>query len=534
MIVAFASYYFPKQFIERDAEHVHQVFESEIAQQNERARELWQQLFNEKLEESVQLTEATLAYIGGQTDLVQELQEHPEEAGKKIVQMEPWVDFLQVGEKSWVEGKWYAQGFVEKKGLKLIDSPLLSKYYLVNGVEIGAVYVALGQSFFSGIETVSGAMILFVGKEGEFEHVISKDTVESSFFKGLSLGRQGTVDIQGKHYSYFELSSPIAIPVKAFVLIPDTSEPLYRMQQAINASIAGVYDKLTYQLLVTVLFVLAVALLLLSFLSKRMTKPITQLAVATKKVTSGQYADVKLPKVKKSEDEISLLTHNFSEMIQGLQDREKIRNLLDKVVSKEIASEILKGNVNLGGEMKEVTILFVDIRGFTAMTAEVDPQIVITRLNQYMTAMTKIIETEGGVIDKYIGDAIMALYGAPVVMPDGAKKAIVTALEMVQKVKEWNKTREKPFYIGIGIHTGPVVAGNMGAETRLNYTVVGANVNLASRLCSSAAPMEIRVSEATLKASGLEKELLVKPLEPIVYKGFSKPVVTYAVESRLH
>jgi adenylate cyclase len=163
-----------------------------------------------------------------------------------------------------------------------------------------------------------------------------------------------------------------------------------------------------------------------------------------------------------------------------------------------------------------------------------DPQLVLKGLNKYVTLMTEVIEKEGGVIDKYIGDAIMALYGAPVADKEGPRHAIESAILMIERLKKENLERikrgEKEIFIGIGIHTGKVVAGNMGTMNRLNYTVLGAGVNLASRLCSSASPMEIRISQDTLDASGMKENLIVEPLEPKVYKGFKDPIVTYAVK----
>jgi adenylate cyclase len=132
-----------------------------------------------------------------------------------------------------------------------------------------------------------------------------------------------------------------------------------------------------------------------------------------------------------------------------------------------------------------------------------------------------------------MGDAIMALYGAPLPMENQALKAIKSAILMIEKLYKWNEEQKEKkgllIEIGIGIHTGVVVAGNMGAESRLNYTVLGAAVNFASRLCSAAGAMEIRVSKECLASSKIEENLNVKELEPILYKGFSEPVVTYAV-----
>ncbi|MDR3624924.1 MAG: adenylate/guanylate cyclase domain-containing protein [Chlamydiales bacterium] len=442
-------------------------------------------------------------------------------------------------------------------GIGLIDSPLLSKYLIANVVPISnasfngkkvelekdPVFLTVGQSLFGDIRStllVPDSQIVFLNEDGTFLHAIndSKDEIPSSFFHGFSfpsivnttLGQMNIGDIP---YSYFQLEPSVSMPIKAFVLIPSASEPMFRLQEVVNSNMISIYQALSSQLFATSLILLGVALFLLGYLSKRITKPITILARATEKVVKGNYSSIQLPKVEDAHDEISVLTNSFANMVQGLQDKEKIRDLLDKVVSKEIAAEILKGKVQLGGESRIVSVLFVDIRGFTRLTEQVDPQIVISQLNKYMTEMSNIIEHEGGVIDKYIGDEIMALYGAPVAMEDSAKRALTTALKMLESLNYWNAKRIKeglvPIQVGIGIHTGKVVAGNMGADKRLNYTVLGANVNFAARLCSVAGPMEIRVSEATLTESGMKDHLKVKPLPPEIFKGFSTEQISYSI-----
>ena len=141
----------------------------------------------------------------------------------------------------------------------------------------------------------------------------------------------------------------------------------------------------------------------------------------------------------------------------------------------EIADEILSGHVHLGGEVKVATVMFADLRDFSVLTSHLPPEEVITFVNGYMTEMTKVIEVHQGVIDKYIGDAVMAIFGAPVAHPNSSFQAVLSALLIRDRIREWNDERKGAGLliaeIGIGIHTGPMVAGNMGAEDRLNYTV---------------------------------------------------------------
>ena len=213
------------------------------------------------------------------------------------------------------------------------------------------------------------------------------------------------------------------------------------------------------------------------------TSAVRQLAKGTEEVVEGNY-EYRLNITQR--DEIGQLANHFNAMVAGLRDREKIRAVMDKVVSKEIAEELLRGEVQLGGEMRRCTVLFSDIRGWTAISERLAPEALVEMLNGYLTVMSEAIDDELGVIDKYIGDAIVALFGAPVSYPDDIQRSVDAALEMRRRLVALNAEREKngefPLETGIGINTGPVLAGNIGSESRLNYTVMGDTVNLASRL----------------------------------------------------
>lgn len=218
---------------------------------------------------------------------------------------------------------------------------------------------------------------------------------------------------------------------------------------------------------------------------------------------------------------------------EGLQERKRIRCVLDKVVSKNIASEILSGNDHLGGKEQEVAVLFADIRGFTRLTEKMDPKEVIELLNQCMTKVSHVVDEHSGVIDKYVGDAAMALFGAPFHKDHDAYNAVISAIEMQRRLRSWNEARIAhglpAVEIGIGVHIGTMVAGNMGSEDRLNYTVLGANVNLASRLCDAAGPSEILVTEDVLKDPKVQEFISVEPLPPKQFKGFSNAIAVYRV-----
>jgi adenylate cyclase len=186
-----------------------------------------------------------------------------------------------------------------------------------------------------------------------------------------------------------------------------------------------------------------------------------------------------------------ILSAGFLFVYRYLLARREIKEVKDvfgKYVSKEVLQFILENPsaVLLGGEEREVTVLFSDIRGFTSLSEATTPSELVSVLNRYFTIMTNEVFKQQGVLDKYIGDAIMAFWGAPIADPLQADHALATALGMIERLKEFNEelAREgKPMIdIGVGLYTGPVVVGNIGAESRFDYTVIGDTVNTASRL----------------------------------------------------
>ncbi|MFZ0964861.1 MAG: adenylate/guanylate cyclase domain-containing protein, partial [Terriglobia bacterium] len=175
--------------------------------------------------------------------------------------------------------------------------------------------------------------------------------------------------------------------------------------------------------------------------------------------------------------------------------------------------------------------LFSDIRGFTRMSEHMEPHAVVELLNEYFAEMTDIVFDTGGTLDKYLGDGIMALYGAPIPKPDDARRATKTAMEMQRALaalnRDWEKRGQQPLRMGVGVNTGPVTAGYLGSARRLDYTVIGDAVNLASRLCSNAAGGQILVSESTQRL--LSGRIPTQRLEPIRVKGKETPVELYEV-----
>ena len=220
--------------------------------------------------------------------------------------------------------------------------------------------------------------------------------------------------------------------------------------------------------------------------------------------------------------------------IEDITDVSKVKNTFKRYVSKQVVDELLDDDakLNLGGEERQVTILFSDIRGFTSMSENMSPENVVSTLNEYFSDMIDIVFKYNGTLDKIIGDELMIVYGAPISAEDDTQRAVTTAVEMQKQIIRLNKKRKKrkeiPISAGIGINRGVVVSGNIGSRDMMDYTVIGDTVNLGARLCSAAGPGEILISSTVWKEA--PKHYSYKKLEPIKVKGKKNKVSVYLIE----
>lgn len=210
-------------------------------------------------------------------------------------------------------------------------------------------------------------------------------------------------------------------------------------------------------------------------------------------------------------------------------NKEKLQRFLSpNLVQKVLAGELL---IQKGGEERDVTILFSDIRQFTPMAGQHKAPVIVELLNRYFERMAEVVFDYDGTLDKFIGDALMALWGAPIATAVDTVNAVQAAVRMQEAMREFNVEAEEligaPIGIGIGIDTGRVVAGLMGSSRTMNYTVIGSYVNRASRLCSNAQAGEILVSDSVVAA--LQGQVPCDPTAPLSLKGFEKPQAVYRV-----
>ncbi len=265
-------------------------------------------------------------------------------------------------------------------------------------------------------------------------------------------------------------------------------------------------------------------------LARIMSEALKRVNDALKKLESQEYVHIQGVQ---TGDELEDLASGFNLMVDGLKERDKLRNTFGKYMTASVVDHLMSGKVQLGGETLTVTIMFTDIRSFTTISEKMDAQALVALLNEYFTEMVGIVMSEDGVVDKYIGDAIMAVFGAPVPKHDDPVRAVRAAVRMRTALVHLNERLQKrglgPLRTGIGVHTGEVVAGNIGSERRMEYTVIGDAVNLASRLESSTKDLGVPVLISEDTWALVKGEIVTRPVKEIHVKGRAQPVMTYEV-----
>jgi adenylate cyclase len=267
-------------------------------------------------------------------------------------------------------------------------------------------------------------------------------------------------------------------------------------------------------------------------LAWQVTKPLLALIAGTRAVAKGDF-DYRVPVTQN--DEVGDLARAFNLMSQGLKERELYRQQFGRYVSRQIADKILANPEKSfwDAERRRVTILFSDIRGFTAMSEKVPPEEIVARLNEYLTLMIDIVFKHEGTLDKFIGDAVMALFGAPLSLGNDEERAVRAAMDMQKAAADlswrWSKKGLPEFRIGIGIHTGEIVVGNIGSEKRMEYSAIGDAVNLASRLESLNKDYKTStlISEETYNA--VKKITETRFVDNVTVRGRTQPVAVYEV-----
>ena len=325
-----------------------------------------------------------------------------------------------------------------------------------------------------------------------------------------------------KLFVYRAMQNPSTLGKFPWVLLTEVDQ---------NEELAGI-RKLRRELAIGILFVVVAGIFVAGQVSRSLSQPLSRLSSFARRIGSGDLTgrtDIQ------GRDDVGQLATALNEMAAGLQERDHVKEVFGRYIATQVSDKILTGQVNLGGECRRVTILFSDIRNFTAMSERMTPQQVVSFLNDYFSEMVDAVFEQGGVLDKFMGDGLMAVFGSVTDQPDHPRRAVLAALRMRALLGKINGERASagrdPIAIGIGIHTDDVIVGNIGSRKRLEYTVIGDGVNTTSRLqgLNKEFGTTILVSETTYEALKNDFECRLMPEAHL--RGKTKELKFYEVVS---
>jgi adenylate cyclase len=327
---------------------------------------------------------------------------------------------------------------------------------------------------------------------------------------------------QMRRFMFKQLRNPQTVDPKPWILLTqiNESEALRPLAQLRDELIAGVA------------LMLALGLGIAWSAAKSHARPLQRLEEVAHAIERG---DLTQKAHLEGRDAFARLGAAIDSMTKGLQERDHVKDVFGKYIAKQAAERLLKGPLDLGGEAKNVTILFSDIRGFTSIAETMTPEQVVSFLNAYFSEMVDAVMEQGGVLDKFLGDGLMAVFGSFGDQPDHARRAVLTGLRMKALLAKINGERavhgKPPFDIGIGIHTGEVVVGNIGSKQRLEFTHIGDGVNTASRVqaLNKEYHTTMLVTGATYEA--LDGSFMVRPVGEVTLRGKTKALPIYEVLS---
>jgi class 3 adenylate cyclase len=276
---------------------------------------------------------------------------------------------------------------------------------------------------------------------------------------------------------------------------------------------------------------LLASVLLAQALGTAVAAPVEQLVSGARRVAAG---DLNRHFQAGSGDELAQLAGAFNEMVAGLRERERLRDLFGRYLSREVSEAVLAGRVSLAGERKTITALFVDMRGSTAFAEQYPPEVVLAALNQYFEVIILAVEAHAGIVNRFAGDEAVCVFGAPTELPDHAERAVQAALSIREGMRYVNAKRaalgQPELRFGLGLNTGEVVAGATGSDERQEYTLVGDAMNVGARiqaLTKTYPEHDILLSEFT--AAALTEAPPLVDLGEAEIRGKSRPVRIYGL-----
>ena len=403
--------------------------------------------------------------------------------------------------------------FVNGRPLEYIVLPLFTPHH----VAWLAIGFRLDDSFVAPLKSLTRAEVSLVTPETGTVHASTLAGGTRLALENVALdpAGDGTFELMVGGRDYLATQVPLA----------GEGEPMVALVMRPLDEAFAPYRELETWLIVLFALGLVVASVGAGALARNLSRPLAALTAGARRVADGDYSHrVELDR----RDELGELAHAFNDMSAGLADRDRVRDLLGMVVSPAIADELLQRDIHLGGEEREVTVLFADCLGGARLTDEPELAQALERLNDTLTTLTDVVQRHGGVVDKYVAGGVLALFGAPLQHEDDPARAVACALEMVDTMKTAHADR----HLGIGIDTGRVVAGNIGSTRRLSYTVVGSAVQLAPRIAALTAShgVSVLVTDATRAACG--DAFRFTAVGQMFLRGRADPVALHEPERR--
>ena len=414
--------------------------------------------------------------------------------------------------RDWIDGKrdeeQSARAWAAAIGLPLhlikADIKIPALIVVIPGCAAATAFLHLG--WFSFFPLVAGSFIA-LGYAGILHYL----AVEAGM-------RPVLIDINQAVSPRMTLAKAISLRTRLLAALPAINVVSGFVVAALTSNGGGISG----QVLIAVGVAGAISLELTLLLTRSILAPIADLQKATKRIARGEY-DAAVPVT--TGDEIGELAASFNQMVTGLAEREQLREAFGTYLDRSVAEILLAGNFPREGVELNVSILFFDVRDFTQFAAEAEAKEVVAKLNALFEITVPIITRHGGHVDKFVGDGLMAVFGAPESYPDHAERAVRAACEMSKAV---NCDGPLEFCIGVGINSGPVVAGSIGGAGRLNFSVIGDAVNVAARVEAATRDTEddVLVSADTAARLGAGFELESRGVHEL--KGIDKEIELFA------
>lgn len=443
---------------------------------------------------------------------------HPKSREKRF-------SFPDIIRKAEEEGEAFSIVSINNRAYQMVVTPVLAPTpiaWLCIGFEID-------EPMLKEIQKITLSHISMFRLQGSNDPLSIASTLPPALYKTLQelmphteKNRRKTILLKMNGHDYVSVITPISHNGESAVLAV--------LQRSLDGALKP-YLRLRSSLIVLSAVAILISTLGGVFIARTVSKPVLTLVKGVREIDKGNYEH---SVTVNQEDEMGEMAHAFNEMAKGLLERDKVRNLLGKVVSPDVATELLKSKeLKLGGEERTMTAFFSDIAGFTSISEKMEPAGVVDLLNEYLSAMSDIIYEFGGTVDKYIGDAIVAFWGAPLAVENHPELCVKAAVAMQKKLMElrasWRVQGRPELFIRAGINTGRMVVGNMGSKDRMDYTIVGDAVNLAARLEGANKHYGANILTSEFTQVHIREKFLVRELDIVRVEGKEEPVRIFEV-----